>query len=121
PVRPLGRKVEGPSETFPGFRVPATAPAGEPAGAAPASVLAGGLALGHLLREEVHHGRVAQGGHVAERAALGHVAQEAAHDLARAGLGQVVGPDDPLGPGELADALGDVLADLGLEALVALE
>src|SRR5919205_517880 len=55
-----------------------------------------------------------------ELLALGDVAQEAAHDLARAGLGQVVGPDDPLGPGELADPLGDVLADLGDEVVAAL-
>ena len=50
---------------------------------------------------------VAQGGDVAERAAFGDVAQQPAHDLARAGLGQVVGPDDPLRAGELADPLGD--------------
>ena len=46
-----------------------------------------------------------------ERAALGDVAQQPAHDLARARLGQVVGPDDPLGAGELADPLGDRRAD----------
>ena len=50
---------------------------------------------------------------VAELAALGDVAQQAAHDLPRAGLRQVVGPDDPLRARELADPLGDVLADLG--------
>ena len=66
-----------------------------------------------------HHGRVAQRRHVAERAALGDVAQQAAHDLARARLGQVVGPDDPLRPGELADPLGDRLADALDRRLVA--
>ena len=65
-----------------------------------------------------HHGRVAERRDVAERAAFGDVAQEPAHDLARARLGQVVGPDDALGPRELADLLGDVLADLGLELWV---
>ena len=49
---------------------------------------------------------IAQRRDVAERAAVGDVAQQPAHDLARAGLGQVVGPDDPLGTRELADPLG---------------
>src|SRR3954451_11261545 len=70
------------------------------------------LALLHLALELGHHVRVAQRRYVAELLALGDVAQQAAHDLARARLGQVVGPDDALGPRELADALGDVLADL---------
>src|SRR5919107_1320728 len=65
------------------------------------------LALLDLALELLHHVGVAQRGDVAELLALGDVAQQAAHDLARAGLGQVVGPDDPLRPGELADALGD--------------
>src|ERR1035441_1162512 len=39
------------------------------------------------------------------------VAQEAARDPTRARLRQVVGPDDALGSGKLADASGDVLAD----------
>ena len=43
---------------------------------------------------------VGQRGGVAEVAALGDVAQQAAHDLAAAGLGQVVGEDDGLGPGD---------------------
>jgi pimeloyl-ACP methyl ester carboxylesterase len=41
---------------------------------------------GHPLPDQVHHGRVGQGGHVADRAVLGHVAQQPAHDLAGAGL-----------------------------------
>ena len=68
--------------------------------------------LDHLV-ELLDHVGVAQRGHVAELAALGDVAQQPAHDLARAGLRQVVGPDDPLRARELADPLGDVLADLG--------
>jgi hypothetical protein len=70
------------------------------------------LALGDPGLELLHDRGVAQGGDVAELAALGDVAQQAAHDLARAGLGQVVGPDDALRAGQLADALGDVLAQL---------
>ena len=44
---------------------------------------------------------------------LGDVAQQPPHDLARARLGQVVGPEDPLGARELADLVRDVLADVG--------
>src|SRR3954463_12622131 len=76
------------------------------------SSLAFGLALLDLALELLHHVGVAQRRDVAELAALGDVAQQPAHDLARARLRQVVGPDDALGPRELADALGDVLADL---------
>ena len=77
-----------------------------------ALLLALRLALLDLVAELGHHVRVAQRGDVAELAALGDVAQQPAHDLARAGLGQVVGPDDPLRPRELADPLRDVLADV---------
>ncbi len=37
-----------------------------------------------LLLEHFHHRRVGQGGGVAQGPALGHVAEEAAHDLAAA-------------------------------------
>ena len=74
------------------------------------------LAVGDLALELRHDVRVAQRRDVAELAALGDVAQQAAHDLARARLGKVVGPDDALGPRELADPLRDVLADLGDES-----
>src|SRR5512133_2580091 len=46
-----------------------------------------------LALELRHHVGVAQRGDVTQLAALGDVAQQAAHDLARAGLRQVVGPD----------------------------
>ena len=58
-----------------------------------------------LAVELLHHVRVAQRRDVAELAALGDVAQQPAHDLAGARLRQVVGPDDPLRPRELADPL----------------
>src|SRR5215217_2322105 len=70
------------------------------------------LALLDAALELLHHVRVAQRRDVAELPALGDVAQQPAHDLARARLGQVVGPDDALGPRELADALGHVIADV---------
>src|SRR3954468_3005112 len=79
------------------------------------------LAPLHLALELLHDVRVAERRDVAHLLALGDVAQQAAHDLARAGLRQVVRPDDPLRPGELADALRDVLADLVDEVVRALE
>src|SRR4051794_22912387 len=69
----------------------------------------------HLLLEILHHAGLAQRRHVAELVPLGDVAQQPAHDLAGARLRQVGGPDQLLGPRELADLLGDVLADLLLE------
>ena len=65
------------------------------------------LQLLDLLLQALDHVGVAQRGDVAERAALGDVAQQPAHDLARARLRQVVGPDHALGARELADPLGD--------------
>src|SRR2546430_17228827 len=61
------------------------------------------------------HRRVTQRGHVAGLAVFRYVAQEPAHDLPGPGLGQVVGPDDPAGPGQLAGLAADVLAQHGLE------
>src|SRR3954465_10432700 len=70
--------------------------------------------------ELVHYVGIAQGRDVTQLAALGDVAQEAAHDLARARLGQVIGPDDALGARDLADPHRDVLADLGDEVVTGL-
>ena len=50
-----------------------------------------------LLLEHLHHRRVGQGGGVAQRTTLGNVAQEPAHDLAAAGLGQLGGEVDVVG------------------------
>src|SRR3712207_5691453 len=58
----------------------------------PFSVLGG--CRGQLLLDHVHHRRVGQRRHVAELAVLGDVAQEAAHDLARAGLGELLHDHD---------------------------
>src|SRR4051794_323844 len=91
----------------------------DPLGGAPFSI-AFRLALLDLVLELLHDVRVAQRRHVAELAALGDVAQQPAHDLAGAGLGQVVGPDDPLRAGELADPARHVLADVRHEVVVAL-
>src|SRR5262245_52071947 len=56
-----------------------------------------GLVLVALVRaraELVDHGRVGERRRVPERAVLGHVAQQAPHDLAAAGLGQLGREDD---------------------------
>src|ERR1039458_6096955 len=58
-----------------------------------------------------HDRRVAQGRDIAQGAPIGDVAQQPAHDLARARLGQIAGPDDPARARELADALGDGFTD----------
>src|ERR1700745_3340133 len=98
------------------------APVAPKAGAAPArprcgrgiierpSAAGGGSAL-----ELRKYRRVTQRGHVAGLAVFRDVAQEPAHDLPGPGLGQVVGPDDPAGPGQLADLAADVLAQTHLE------
>src|SRR4029453_9266889 len=56
---------------------------------------------GRLVPDLLDDGGVGQGGDVAELALLGHVLEEAAHDLARAGLGQVGGEDEGGGRGRL--------------------
>ena len=80
-----------------------------------------GLQRRDLLLELLRHRRVAQRRHVAELAALGDVAQQPAHDLPRARLRQVAGPDHPFRPGQFADPLGDVLVELADHLLVAVE
>src|SRR6187200_1141914 len=77
------------------------------------------LLAGELPFEVFHHARLAQRTDVSKLASLRDVAQQAPHDLAGARLGHVGGPDDPLRPRQLADALGHVLAQLLLERLVA--
>src|SRR3972149_2248580 len=53
--------------------------------------------------EGFEHGGVGEGGDVAESPAGGDVAQEPPHNLSAAGLGQVGGENDALGPGQRAD------------------
>ena len=57
---------------------------------------------------------------VAERLVLGDVAQQPAHDLARAGLRQVLGEEDRLRLRDRPDVLGDVVAQLGDERVARL-
>src|SRR4051794_40213917 len=80
-----------------------------------------GLELLYPILELRGHVGIAQRGHIAQLASLRDVAEQAAHDLARPCLRQVVGPDDALGPRNLPDALGHRLADLALQLLAALE
>src|SRR5215203_6254613 len=77
------------------------------------------LVAGELRLELLHHARLAQRRHVSQLAALGDVAEQSAHDLARARLWHVGGPDDPPRPRELADPPRDLVVDLALERLVA--
>src|SRR3546814_2887763 len=64
-----------------------------------------------LLDQRVDHRRVGQGAGVAELVGrvLGDLAQDAAHDLARAGLGQARRPLDVVGRGSGADLGADLL------------
>ena len=62
--------------------------------------------------------RVGERRRVAERLVLGDVAQQAAHDLARPRLRQLLGEEDRLRLRDRADELGDVVAQL-LDELVA--
>ena len=55
---------------------------------------------------------IGQGGGVAQDPALGDVAQQPSHDLARARLGQVRHEHQELGPRDRPDDVGDVLAEL---------
>src|SRR5437879_1499197 len=61
-----------------------------------------------LRLEAGDHGRIGEGGGVAEGAPLGDVAEEPAHDLAAARLREVGGKDDVIGAGEGADLLHHV-------------
>src|SRR4051794_17684502 len=78
------------------------------------------LAGFHLLLDLLGHRRIAERGHVAELAALRDVLQETPHDLAGARLRQVVGVDEALRTGELADLVGHVVAQLVVHALLLL-
>ena len=70
--------------------------------------------------QHVHHIGVGQSRGVAQGAALGNVAQQAPHDLAAAGLGEVGREDDVFGPSYGADLLGDVLLEFLYQIVAAL-
>ena len=61
----------------------------------------------HLGADHAHDGGVGERGGVSDLAALGDVAEEAAHDLARAGLGELADDVDIAGTGDRADLLSD--------------
>src|SRR5437899_12175451 len=71
-----------------------------------------GWRLGGALLDLLDDGRIGERRRVAESPPLGDVAQQAAHDLAGSGLGQLVGEDHRLRPGRRTDLLGDVLPRL---------
>src|SRR5581483_5288166 len=75
------------------------------------------FALFVALAEVGDHRRVGERGGVAQRAALGDVAEEPAHDLGRARLGQLGGEEDLVRAGDGADRLRHLLAELVLERL----
>src|SRR5687767_1569988 len=59
-----------------------------------------------------HDGWIRQRGRVAERLALGDVAQQPSHDLARTRLGQVRRKEDLIRPRDRPDLFDDVLLQL---------
>ena len=70
-------------------------------------------------RDEIHHRGVLQRRHIAQRSVLGDVAQQAPHDLAGAGLGQLRDEHDLPWLGDRSERLGDVFAQFLDEGLVA--
>src|SRR5437867_8904655 len=65
-------------------------------------------ASGSDVTDLLHDLHVGQRGHVAQLASLGHITEQAAHDLPGTSLRQILGEDDRMGPGDLADHLGHV-------------
>ena len=55
-----------------------------------------------------HHRRIGQRRRVAQRPAVGDIAQQAAHDLAAAGFRQLGGEKNLVGPGDRPDLFGDM-------------
>src|SRR5664280_393897 len=74
-----------------------------------------------LVANHVDHSSIRQGGRIAEDAILGDVAQEPAHDLARARLGQIRREHQELRASDRADDVGDVLAQLDGQRIVRLD
>ena len=82
---------------------------GNGAAGSPGGQSSGG-GLGGAALDLVDDGGVGEGRGVAEVAAVGDVAQQAAHDLAAARLGQIGGEEDRLRLGDRPDLSGDVRA-----------
>ena len=76
------------------------------------------LSLPALGADRLDHVRVGKRRRIAKSALFGDVAQQAAHDLARAGLGQVGGKEEELRLRDRPDDLGDVTAQLFPSALL---
>src|ERR687898_297469 len=74
-------------------------------------------ALGQTFADQVHDRRVGERGHVTEVPLLRHVAQQPAHDLARASLRQLGDDHDLARLGDRADLLGHVVAELADHAV----
>src|SRR5690606_41341255 len=79
------------------------------------------LAVLPVFDQFIDHTRISERRGIAQRAELilGHLAQNAAHDLARAGLGQARRPLEQVRRGDRADLLAHPGLELGLERIVA--
>ena len=78
-----------------------------------------GLAVGEAGTDEFHDGGVPQGGDVADGAVFGDVAEQSAHDLARAGLGQLGYDQDAFGFADVSNVVGGVVEQFGDQGIVA--
>ncbi len=65
-----------------------------------------------LLLQFRHHRRIRQRRGVPQRATVGDIAQQPAHDLTAARLGQLRGKENFIRPGDRADLLGHVFFQL---------
>src|SRR3569833_90788 len=72
---------------------------------------------GQFVLDQIHDRAVGQRGHVAQRAVLGHVAEQPPHDLAGPRLGQLGHDHDLARLGARAEVLGHVVAQLGDQGL----
>src|SRR5262245_36692741 len=117
-VHPEVPAVGAPSCLAPAFAETAIRPASTIAPRMRRTSLLGGAGLHHLA-DGVDDLGVGKRRAVAERPAARDVPEQAAHDLARTRLRQLVGEDDPVRPRDLPDLVRDVLAELGRHVVVA--
>ena len=66
-----------------------------------------------------HHRRIGQCRRVAQRPAIGDIAQQPAHDFAAAGFRQLCREKNFVGPGDRADLLGDMALSSSVSASLA--